>query len=138
MPRAGTADAPYTAAGSHHAVHRIASLVLQLSVRQLRTMNKRTIFTDVKRSVGEAEWCRTNMDDDGPALRLGLRAGDGAEDNTVVVGTNPDMLCTRPGFTLGQIVLSQTKLTAALDRSSSSGGGKGKPDSSSGGGGAGD
>jgi len=102
-------------AGSVHAVHCVSNLVLQLSVRQLRSMNKRTIFTDVKRSVGEAQWCRANGVGDGPANRLGLSPSDDVETSTVAVGTNPDVLCTRPGFTLGQIVLSQTKLAAPVD-----------------------
>jgi len=80
-------------------------------------MNKRTIFTDVKRSVSEAEWFRSTGAGDGPADRLGLRAGDSVEASTVAVGTNPNVLCTRPGFTLGQIVLSQTKLAASMDGS---------------------
>lgn len=111
MRSSHTPHRPLNVAGSRHAVHRVSNLVLQLSVRQLRSMNKRTIFTDVKRSVGEAAWCAQHGVGDEPARHLGLIVDNTAEASTVAVGTNADVLCTRPGFTLGQIVLSQTKLS---------------------------
>jgi hypothetical protein len=89
------------------AVHALCTAATRLAGRNVRAMSKRTVFTDIKRAAGEAVWIREDLS---AHDYLDVRRLSSAVSVVHEVGVRPDLLCTRAGLTLGQLILAQSKV----------------------------